>query len=720
MVSKVRHARLWPAIALTMTLVVGTAAAFYVGHKLEVEARMAWLEQARSDAFAVTDAAQSWINQLSSNMRAVATQLQHKDRIDSSDLQKAVFRLENWNPDIYPMSLAFAWRVAREDRAAAETRLGVPFSFFGETTKPAPEVYESFPVAATSDSTGGFVVGTDLTSHVSTYSVLATAYRTPGEISMGPAFRCPDGQLRTLIGTRISGEGVAGILVAPVSLDGFFTQLLSQRAPDGLSLRLAERETETAEESVVKFLLGKAQPRSGVVQTVTYRLSNGQAKWDLHWDVMPDYRGGPRVAIADAVRFGGVTLSVLITILFGFLFAKNAMISRHVDERTRELSRERSFLELVFANISEAFIVADAARRLTRVNAAFTRDFGYTQSEIVGRDGSIVFADLDEFERVGREIPDGVSPGNPQPFEVKFRRKNGEIFIGEMIRSRIIDDSGHMIGYVSVIRDISSRKETEKEVLQAMNAAESGNRAKSEFLANMSHEIRTPLNAIIGFSDIILSGAFGGLGHEKHVEYVEDIRHSGEHLLGIINDILDISKIEANQYDLELEVVDLAEIIDSTLRIINEQICNAALELNIVIADDLPRIHADPMAVKRMLINLLSNAIKFTPPGGRIEIALAREASGDMTIGVSDTGVGIGEDDLERVLAPFVQVASAMARDHQGTGLGLPITKWLIEEHGGHMEVASAEGEGTRITLVFPASLIFDAGDEADDRAVSA
>ncbi|MBT6094827.1 MAG: PAS domain-containing sensor histidine kinase [Rhodospirillaceae bacterium] len=694
------------SILLAGFVAIGVAASYFAGEKLERDARETWLSHANADVLVATDAAQSRINQVFLALRAMAVQFGPEIELDSSDLEVAASKLEDWNLDIYPKSVAFAWRVTQERRNDAELRLGKKIWVYGDETQPAPDIYETFPIAATSDSTTGLALGVDLASNVGTHAVVSSAYRTPGDVTMGPAFRATDGSLCTLIGTTVRNGDEQGILVASIDLVKFVRDFTSQQTPEGLRLRLSERETKTTEESLVRNLIGGSAPYKRSAKTYTVRLSNGQAKWDLHWDVMPDYRGGPRIGTADTVRYGGLIATVIAVIAFAMMLAENSVVSRRVEERTRELKQQRSFLELILGNISDPMAVADATRRITRINKAFTRDFGYTQEEIEGRDGALAFADDAEFERVGRDIPDGSEVTGDAIFEARFRRKNGEIFLGEMVRSAIIAETGHLVGYVSVVRDISARKQVEEEMRHAMEAAESGNRAKSEFLANMSHEIRTPLNAIIGFSDIILSSAFGDIGNPRYADYVNDIHHSGQHLLSIINDILDISKIEAGSYKLVLEQTDVADPVLAALRIVNEQVRNAGLILETRMADDLPMVSADPTAVSRMLINLLSNAAKFTPAGGTVTVETGHGDDGSVVLSISDTGVGVRDEDIERILTPFGQVASAMSRDHQGTGLGLPITKWLIEQHGGRFELESEETVGTRVSLIFPSSLV--------------
>lgn len=702
------RSRWWLTLAAAGLLVLGVSASLYLAERLEEEARHTWLARARSDAYVATDAVQSWLNQFFLSLRGAAVHFRPETKIDTADIKAIAARLENWRLDAFPRSLAFVRRVTRDDRDLVEALLGKTFRVFGMPDKTAPSVYESFPVIVSTNDTGQLIPAADLASHPSTASVVATAFRIPGEVTMGPVFRGTRGQLCSLIGTRVDNANQQGVLVSELNLGQFFDGLIRQRVPPGLRLRLAERETETGESSVVHNLIGGDQPDARSVNTETIRLSNGQAKWDLHWDVMPEYLGGPRVATAEAVQLGGMAATggvVFMILLLGF---QNVRVSKQVTEKTRELSQERYFLELVLRNISDPIAVADESRCITRVNDAFTRVFGFAPHEIEGQTGTVIYSDAAEFKRIGNDFHDRLEGDNPEPFEVRCRRKNGEDFLAEMVRTGITDDDGKIIGSVCVIRDVSVRKRAEEELRQAMELAEAGNRAKTEFLANMSHEIRTPLNAIIGFSDILVNHAFGPLGNEKYTEYARDIRYSGEHLLETINDILDISKIEANQYDLSLDRTDLGKQVSAAVRILGEQINGAELTLNVNVASDLPTIRADANAVIRMLLNLLSNAIKFTPPGGAISVEVFRDDAGDLRLSVSDTGVGIAESDLQLVLMPFAQVASTMARDHQGTGLGLAITKWLVEQHGGRLEIDSVVGESTRVVLLFPASLVED------------
>ena len=240
----------------------------------------------------------------------------------------------------------------------------------------------------------------------------------------------------------------------------------------------------------------------------------------------------------------------------------------------------------------------------------------------------------------------------------------------------------------------------------AMMEAEAADRAKTEFLANMSHELRTPLNAIIGFSDMMMSGLSGADNPRKFVEYASDIHESGQHLLEVINDILDLAKIEAGELELHEQVVSVQKIAKSCLTIIRERARENGLDLRDDLPTDLPALRADERKLKQILINLLSNAVKFTPEGGEVSLNGGMHPDGSFWFAVTDSGIGIASEDIPKALAPFWQVDSDLSRRYEGTGLGLPLTKALVEVHGGKMEIESEVGVGTTVTVEFTADRV--------------
>jgi signal transduction histidine kinase len=257
-----------------------------------------------------------------------------------------------------------------------------------------------------------------------------------------------------------------------------------------------------------------------------------------------------------------------------------------------------------------------------------------------------------------------------------------------------------MQGQLQVQRDELQR--LMRQVMQARDEAAAANAAKSVFLANMSHELRTPLNAIIGFSEIMHGELFGALGHPRYASYVGDMLGAARHLLKLINDILDLSKIEAGKWELREEPVDVRRMLEGVMRLFRGRDETARLDIK-VDAASMPPILADERALKQVLINALSNSIKFTPAGGRIRLRARRDGSGRLHLAIADTGIGIKREDVQKALAPFGQVDNHMTRRHQGTGLGLSIAKALVERHGGRLRLRSRPGRGTVITAMLPA-----------------
>jgi signal transduction histidine kinase len=238
----------------------------------------------------------------------------------------------------------------------------------------------------------------------------------------------------------------------------------------------------------------------------------------------------------------------------------------------------------------------------------------------------------------------------------------------------------------------------------AQREADAANRAKSQMLANVSHDLRTPLNAIIGFSDVMQRELLGPLGSPRYVGYSQDIKNSGEMLLKIVENLLDLSKVESGQHKLQEEVVDLGVLIEECRHLVEEEVARARIALQASLPRDLPAVRVDPQAIQRVVLNLMSNAIKFTRPGGTVTLSAWSEPEGRISIRVSDTGVGIAEEDQAHLFQPFSRGASAMKANGEGTGLGLSIVKSLIELHGGTVDMKSAPGIGTTVTVHLPPS----------------
>jgi two-component system, cell cycle sensor histidine kinase PleC len=290
---------------------------------------------------------------------------------------------------------------------------------------------------------------------------------------------------------------------------------------------------------------------------------------------------------------------------------------------------------------------------------------------------------------------------NNYDMDFRIQRPDGEIRYIRCEGRCELDDTGDIIALFGIMQDMTDRMRTERELRDAKDSAERAYAAKSQFLANMSHELRTPLNAIIGFSEMMQRQLLGPIGTEKYLDYIDGIRQSGEHLLDLISDILDMSKIEAGKYSLDPEDINLAKITRLAVHMVEGRARDACVDLSTnEFGEDLP-LHADRRAVLQIILNLLSNAVKFTEPGGSVHVTLTHDDK-QITLKVADTGIGIPANMLHAITQPFEQAANHYTRAHEGTGLGLAITKELAMLHGGNLDIQSTVGVGTTVTITLP------------------
>jgi signal transduction histidine kinase len=269
-------------------------------------------------------------------------------------------------------------------------------------------------------------------------------------------------------------------------------------------------------------------------------------------------------------------------------------------------------------------------------------------------------------------------------------------------------EGGEHRGFRGVATDITELTRREESLRAAKEQADVASLAKTQFLANMSHELRTPLNAIIGFADVMRMEMAGPIGNPQYKAYLRDIHGSAMHLLGVINDILEVSRIETGKVALHESMCRIEDVVGSVVRLVRERVSEGLLTLNVELPEKLPRIHADKQKLKQVVMNLIGNAIKFTPRNGKVEIGAEISPAGELLVSVTDSGIGIAPGDLERVLEPFVQADSALHRRFDGAGLGLPLSRGLMRLHGGDLRLESEPGRFTRAIMVLPASRLID------------
>ncbi len=375
---------------------------------------------------------------------------------------------------------------------------------------------------------------------------------------------------------------------------------------------------------------------------------------------------------------------------------------RRLEEALRQ--SESTFRLLFSANPIPMWAYDLETLRFLEVNEAAIAQYGYTRAEFL----AMTLADL-----APPEPAPAAQPGGRRivPFGrlgiCRHRKADGSEIAVDAVSHRLAFD-GHQAAIMAAI-DVTEQKRAEEEIRQAKEAAEAASRAKTELLANMSHELRTPLNAIIGFSEIMQAGLFGPLGSAKYDGYVADIRHSAGHLLTVITDILDLAKIEANSFRLQEEVVEPGEIIVSALRLVKPRADGVGVALVHDKCHSDVVVKVDETALRRVLINLLANAVKFSEPGGSVTVRSEFDAQGALAISVADQGIGMAPEEIPIALTPFRQVNSGLQRKYEGTGLGLPIAKQLVELHGGTLAIASAPGAGTTVTVLLPPARVMAA-----------
>ncbi|MBU7585143.1 MAG: PAS domain S-box protein [Nostoc sp. TH1S01] len=361
------------------------------------------------------------------------------------------------------------------------------------------------------------------------------------------------------------------------------------------------------------------------------------------------------------------------------------------------LRKSEAQFRAIFERSSIGIGLADIKAQIVDINPALCQMLGYSREELYGK----YFSDYISPQKGDLELYKQLISGMRDRIEIEkhFRHKNGQLVWTNLSISMIPGSNGTPEFFLAIIEDITERKQTELKLRASQAAAEAGNRAKNEFLATMSHELRTPLNAIMGLSQLLQQGMVGSL-NEKQQEYVSCIYSSGEHLLAIINDILDLSKAEAGTEELLLSTASVVDLCNYALSTVRDQAQEKGLKLISEIDPQAETCKVDIRRMKQMLINLLTNAIKFTP-AGQVSLEIKKVPEG-ITFTVGDTGIGIDTNQFQFLFEPFKQLDSRLNRQYEGTGLGLALTRKLARLHGGDVTVESKLGEGSRFTLFLP------------------
>lgn len=379
-------------------------------------------------------------------------------------------------------------------------------------------------------------------------------------------------------------------------------------------------------------------------------------------------------------------------------------IVRDISERKRaeeDLRRERALLRAVVETAVDGIITINQKGLIISANPATETIFGYRASELIGRNVRMLMPSP-YYEEHDQYLENYVFTGNRKIIgigrEVQGLRKNGEIFPLDLAVSETRTEDGPI--FTGIVRDISERKRSEQMFL-AKEFAERANAAKTEFLSRMSHELRTPLNGVIGFAEFLVDERPGAL-NDKQKEYLNDILNSGRHLLNLINDVLDLAKVEAGKMGFSPELFEIRQAIQEVCSVLQPLADKKSQKIHAKIRPGVNRVFLDQQKFKQVLYNLLSNAIKFTDDGGEIFISATMRKPDDLELIVRDTGIGIREEHVSRLFTEFEQLESGTSRRYEGSGLGLALTKKIVELQGGRITVESEFGEGSSFTVLLP------------------
>jgi PAS domain S-box-containing protein len=384
------------------------------------------------------------------------------------------------------------------------------------------------------------------------------------------------------------------------------------------------------------------------------------------------------------------------------MFAYAGGAPRPADTPSLEAKSEARELRAVLNSVSDGVMVLDREGRIVSVNRSTESLFGHESRELAGLPVGSLFAPESErtvTDYLGSLGQRSGATAREEGREAIGRTRNGGLVPLFMTADRVADGSDRL---VAVFRDITAWKKVEADLVNARRQAERGSSAKSEFLAKISHEIRTPLNAIIGFSEVMMEERFGPIGNERYQQYLKDIHSSGGHLVSLLNDLLDLSKIEAGKLELNFTNVDLNELTQQCVALMQPQANRERVIIRTSLSTALPAILADARSVRQIVLNLLSNSIKFTRAGGQIIVSTAGNDVGEVILRVRDTGVGMSENEIEIALEPFRQLATSARWGSGGTGLGLPLTKALAEANRATFSIKSAVNAGTLVEVAFP------------------
>jgi PAS domain S-box-containing protein len=444
---------------------------------------------------------------------------------------------------------------------------------------------------------------------------------------------------------------------------------------------LDPKHVKTVEEKVAQYLAGERHNED--VSTYSIRTRDGQERW-YETRSLPLIEENGKV-----MRLIGTDTEITL---------------RH---KTAQHAREReALLNSILENLPVGILIKDRDLRYQSANRTFLEWYGVTMDELSGKTFSESTGFQEDSDSTQVELQEREVLATGDIIERMSARNfaDGKQHVVRITKFPIHDENGDITKIGSVSVDLTEQTRAQEELEAANKRLDAANRAKSEFLAHMSHELRTPLNSVIGFSEMVRTETLGPIDNLTYIDYAGYIQKSASHLLNVINDILDISKIEAGELEMDEVAVDLHTLVAEAMTLASERAVGKDLAVESNIPTDLPKLMADERMIKQVIVNLLSNAVKFTPDGGSVTVTAACDPDRQILLSVRDNGIGIAEKDIPRAMQPFEQVRRSASLSHSGTGLGLSLSKKLLELHGADLFINSEVGVGTTVTIILPAS----------------
>ncbi|MGB5248836.1 MAG: response regulator [Gammaproteobacteria bacterium] len=673
---------------LTISLMVAVAligllGSYGVSEVLREQAVAAWESESGQSAQALTGTVLGWLEESYAPVAALAVLFENSSEVTEIELLGAAEALESRSSASFLDSIAIVQPVADKGR---------------------------WRVVASNDPFGPLPTGTGLADRTEVMDAVQAAVARAGTQILGPPFEAENGYRYLSVALAVQSPGGQSVVVlGMLRLDELIKGLFDVFGLESIGVRVGGRFAATDGLGPRLDLVDISLPQASLV--VHARSVSGGAELFFDWHIGYDARGGVQEGSANIVLTTGVIGTLLLTWFIGFLLRQNRIVSGKVRDATRELAESeaqfRAFYDLNLIGLA----LTSPEKGWLRVNQYLCELLEYTEAELTSHSWEELThpddlaADVRQYERLVKNEIDGYT------LEKRFLTSSGEAIPANLVVRCIRKEDQSVDFVVAMVEDIRKQKAAEAALLDAKDmaetardAAEQNTRAKSAFLANMSHELRTPMNAIIGYSEMIEEE----LEEEELESFLPDVRKikaAGKHLLALINDILDLSKVEAGRMDLFLERFDLKEMLEESAATVQPLMGSRDLEFVTRFADDLGVVRADLTKLRQALFNLLSNAAKFTHEG---EVVLAAEREDRdgvpwIRIEVRDSGIGIEQDKLSQVFEEFTQADLSTTREYGGTGLGLTISRRFCQMMGGDITVASTPGVGSTFTIEIPA-----------------